>query len=62
MFCTNCGRELSDGLNFCIYCGVRLANGNAGAKATQAAFDGEPAFLDAGWFVQFLHLFGCVFL
>ena len=24
MFCTNCGRELSDGLKFCIYCGVRL--------------------------------------
>lgn len=43
MFCTNCGRELSDGLNFCIYCGVRLANGNTGTAATQNVFDEEPA-------------------
>ena len=43
MFCTNCGRELSDGLNFCIYCGERLTNGNTGTKAPQTAFDGEPA-------------------
>ncbi len=43
MFCTNCGRELSDGLNFCIYCGVRLANENPQAAAPQENVNAEPA-------------------
>lgn len=25
MFCPNCGRKVQEGLNFCMYCGMRLA-------------------------------------
>ncbi len=29
MFCTNCGREISDNLRFCIFCGVQLVKEEA---------------------------------
>lgn len=55
MFCTNCGRELSDGLKFCIYCGARLeetvnecvvqpvADSGAGLVPDKQAVAGEPS-------------------
>ena len=51
MFCTNCGRELGDGLKFCIYCGVRLEEAEeefvvqpvAGSESEPEAEPGEDA-------------------
>ena len=31
MYCKNCGRQLDDNMNFCVYCGCNLSE-NAGKK------------------------------
>lgn len=42
MYCKNCGRQLDDNMNFCVYCGCNLSE-NAGKNRNVYCYSSETS-------------------